>query len=200
MPGGVRQSAFAHLHILSTAQKAGGLAQSILKATVCRSPEFMLTLLTTHIRPILEYCSCLWHTGYINDIKTLESVQRRWTKRVERLSQVDYGTRLRTLNLYSVSGRLLRADMIFCWKIFHGKCSVVPEDIFSVSSDRGTRGHRYKVDHVRPYTDVRGRSFGLRVINQWNRLPDHVVALDDLKQFKAMLSDALGDKLFDYPR
>ena len=189
-----------HLHILSTAQKAGGLAQSILKATVCRSPEFMLTLLTTHIRPILEYCSCLWHTGYISDIKTLESVQRRWTKRVERLSQVDYGTRLRTLNLYSVSGRLLRADMIFCWKIFHGKCSVVPEDIFSVSSDRGTRGHRYKVDHVRPDTDVRGRSFGLRVINQWNRLPDHVVALDDLKQFKAMLSDALGDKLFDYPR
>ena len=132
-----------HLHILNTAQKAGGLAQNILRTTVCRSPEFMLPIFCSHIRPILEYCSCLWHTGYIGDLRALESVQRRWTKRIDGMSELDYGTRLRTLNLYSVSGRLLRADMILCWKIFHGKCCISPIDVFIISRHDRTRGHKF---------------------------------------------------------
>ena len=53
-----------HEHIQRTVQKAGGLSQNLLKSTACHSPEFMVTLFCTHIRPILEYCSGLWHTGY----------------------------------------------------------------------------------------------------------------------------------------
>ena len=188
-----------HIHILNTAQKAGGLARNILKSTVCRSPEFMLSIFCSHIRPILEYCSCLWHTGYVGDIHILESVQRRWTKSVESLSQLDYGTRLKTLNLYSVSGRLLRADMIYCWKMFHGKCCLSPTDLFSISPLGGTRGHRFKVNHVRVQTDVRKRAFGPRCVNQWNSLPDRVVVEEGLKAFKVLLAEALGDKLFEYP-
>lgn len=187
-----------HLHILKTAQKAGGLAQNILKATVCRSPEFMLAIFSSHIRPLLEYCSCLWHTGYTGDVKMLESVQRRWTKRIEGMSLLDYGTRLRNLNLFSVSGRLLRADMLYCWKIFHGKCAVSPADLFVVSPCGGTRGHRFKVNHVRAQTDVRKRSFAVRCIKHWNRLPDSVVGEQNLSTFKRLLADALGDKLFDF--
>ena len=187
-----------HQHIMRTAQKAGGLAQNILKATVCRTPEFMLTLFTTHIRPILEYCSCLWHTGYVGDIKALESVQRRWTKHIVGMSHLDYGTRLRILNLYPVSGRLLRADMIYCWKIFHGKCVISPTDLFSVPPHGGTRGHRFKVNHVRSQTDIRRQAFVPRCVCQWNNLPDRVVAEDSLNMFKALIAEAVGDKLYDY--
>ena len=64
-----------HQHIINTAQKAGGLAQNTLKATVCRSPDFMMSVFCSHIRPIIEYCSCVWHTGYIGDLRVLEAVQ-----------------------------------------------------------------------------------------------------------------------------
>ena len=73
----------------------------------------MLFLLTVHIRPIMEYCSCLWNTGYI-DMRALENVQRRWTKRINGMSSLSYADRLRFLNLYSVQGRLMRADLLQC--------------------------------------------------------------------------------------
>ena len=67
-----------HSHVQSITQKASGLACNLLKSTVCRSPEFMITLFKSHIRPILDYCSPLWNVGYIHDL-ILEQVQRRWT-------------------------------------------------------------------------------------------------------------------------
>ena len=113
-----------HKHIRSAVHKAGRLAQDFLKSTVCRKPDFMLFLLTTHIRPIIEYCSCIWNTGYQGDLRLLESVQRRWTKQIESLEGLEYGDRLRALNLYSLQGRLIRADLIRYWKIFNGKSFV----------------------------------------------------------------------------
>ena len=187
-----------HDHISSTVHKAAGLSQNLLKSTVCRSPDFMLTLLRTHVRPVIEYCSCVWHTGYLGDLRALESVQRRWTKRIEGMSSLDYQCRLRTLNLYSVQGRLLRADMIQCWKMFQGKCAVTPTELFTLAPESGTRGHRFKVCHPRPHTDVRQRSFSVRCVRLWNSLPGHVVTETDFHTFKALLADALGDLLYEY--
>ena len=154
--------------------------------------------LCSHVRPIIEYCSCVWHTGYLRDLRGLESVQRRWTKRVTGLSTLDYRSRLSSLNLFSVQGRLLRADMIKCWKMFHGKCAVNPTDIFTLAPQSGTRGHRFKLCHPRSHTDVRQRSFSVRCVGTWNTLPDHVVAETDFKTFKALLADALGNTLYNY--
>ena len=53
-----------HEHVQSTVHKAGGLAHSLLKSTVCRSSEFMFFLLTAHIRPTTEYCACVLSIGY----------------------------------------------------------------------------------------------------------------------------------------
>ena len=157
-----------------------------------------MTLFSSHIRPIVEYCSCVWNTGYIGDLRVLESVQRRWTKRVSNLSNLDYQSRLRALNQFSVQGRLLRADIIQYWKIFHGKCSVAPADLFVMSPQFGIRGHRFKIAHVRAQTDVRSRSFSIRCVERWNRLPEQVVSEDNLDLFKTLLADALGETLYDF--
>ena len=74
----------------------------------------MTEVFKSHIRPILEYASPVWNTEYHQDLKRLESVQRLWTRQVLGLENANYGTRLRELNLYSVKGRLLRADLIKC--------------------------------------------------------------------------------------
>ena len=91
-----------HGHIQTVAHKAGGLAESLLKSTVCHTPTFMLFLLTSHIHPILEYCLCVWNTGYVQDVCLLERVQRRWTRHIDGMTGLSYGERLKALNLYSV--------------------------------------------------------------------------------------------------
>ena len=188
-----------HIHIASVTHKAAGLAQNLVKSTVCRSPDFMMSLFNSHIRPIIDYASCVWNTGYMGDLRLLESVQRRWTKRVTGMSNLDYPTRLRALRQFSVTGRLLRSDIIQCWKIFHGKCFLNPLDLFTMPPQTTTRGHRFKICHVRTQTDVRKRAFAIRCIERWNSLPDHVVAENDLKRFKGLLADSLGDALYEFP-
>ena len=187
-----------HRHIRSVAHKAGGLAQNFLKSTVCREPEFMLYLLTVHIRPIIEYCSCVWNTGYLGDLRLLESVQRRWTKQIASVEALDYAGRLRALQLYSVKGRLLRADLIQCWKLFNGKSHLNVPDLFERPTNCSTRGHCFKIFTPTSHTDVRRRFFNVRCIAAWNALPQHVVTAPNLAGFKKLLEKALGGALYEF--
>ena len=103
-----------HNQAISAASKAGGVALNLFRGTTCWSRKFMLTLLISHIRPILEYGSQVWNTGYVGDLILLESVQRRWTKRIDGLEDLSYEQRLIELDLFSVKGRLWRSDMLYC--------------------------------------------------------------------------------------
>ena len=153
-----------HKHVEKISAKVGGMASNFLKSTVCRSANFMMNILTVHLRPVLEYASPLWNTGYKGDLVLLESVQRRWTRNVEGLEGLPYYARLQKLNLYSVQGRLWRADMLLCWRIFHGESKICPEQLFTMASRVGTRGHCYKIlaEHIQ--TETRKRSFAVRVV------------------------------------
>ena len=84
----------------------------MLRSTVNRDANFMVELLKTHIRPIMDYCSCLQNVGYLRDLHLLESVQHQWTKQVSGGENLEYGDRLHSLGLFSIYGRLLRADLI----------------------------------------------------------------------------------------
>ena len=130
-----------HEHVACVAHKAFGLCQSFLKSTVCRTSEFMLFLFITHVRSLIEYASCVWNTGYKDDIRKLERVQRMWTRHVDDLQGLTYEEMLRKLNLYSVQGRLLRADIIQLWKIFHWYSTIKPDDLFTQPLRGDTRGH-----------------------------------------------------------
>ena len=187
-----------HVHVKTLAHKASVLTHCFLKSTVCRSREFMIFLLITHIRPMLEYCSCLWDTGYIGDIRLLENVQRRWTKQIDGLKSCSYSERLQILQLYSVQGRLLRADLILYWKILHEKSCISPSEVFQLSSSIRTRGHQLKLFHHHVNTDVRKRFFTVRRIHVWNSLPECVVCAPDLNTFKHMLDKHIPELLYAY--
>ena len=188
-----------HGHVQSVAHKAGGLAENLLKSTVCRTPRFMLLLLTTHIRPILEYCSCVWNTGYVQDIYLLERVQRRWTKHIDGMEGFSYGERLKALDLYSVQGRLLRADLIQYWKILNGHSCISASDLFQRPPHSRTRGHRNKVFPPIIATDLRKRCFSIRCIPLWNSLPADAACAPNVTHFKRALDTCMRDKLFSYP-
>ena len=187
-----------HSHVYSITSKAAGLSVNLLSSTLCRSREFMMALFISHIRPLLEFSSCVWNVGYVGDLKLLERVQRRWTKRIDGLDEMSYSDRLSELSLYSVKGRLLRADLIKYWKIFHGKCCIEPEDIFVLAPQVQTRGHRFKLAHVPRSLECRRRFFSLRMVSTWNSLPDEVVGLESVDSFKRSIHVFLGQQLFDF--
>ena len=160
------------------------MAPNLLKSTLTMMLNYLIPLYMTHIRPILEYCSSVWNLGYIADINLFESVQRRWTKNIRGMEHLDYSQRLKALDLYSVQGRLLRHDMVKYWQIFHGSCAILPDDMFASTPLGTTRGHRYKVAHVRAEIEIRKRFFSVRGILLWNSLPQHVVTANTESAFK----------------
>ena len=188
-----------HIHIRSIAAKAAGMVSNFLRSTICRSRSFMTSIFKTHIRPLLEFASSLWYTGYLEDVRLLEGIQRRWTRQIEGIEHLPYNERLAILDLYSINGRLLRADLILYWKIFNGHSSILPEDLFTLDTRPGNRGHRFKVQHLFAITEARRRSFSFRCIKEWNALPDSVVSSSSLTSFKSGLHKSLGTKLFEYP-
>ena len=186
-----------HLHISEVCRKANGVANSILRGTICRSPEFMVQVFVTHIRPILDFGSVVWNTGYVGDIRMLESVQRRWTKQIVGFADHSYSVRLSLLNLFSVKGRLIRADLIQVWKIMSGQCPSL-NNLFKCSTDGRTRGHSKKIFRPRHFTDVRSRFFSIRVIDLWNSLPEVVVSAQTVQSFKRHLEQCLGNRLYEF--
>ena len=146
----------------------------------------------------VDFGSALWNTGYVGDLRLLESVQRRWTKQIRSMSNLSYAERLSSLNLYSIKGRLFRADLIMTWKIMHGNCPQLAHLFTRVDYDRTIRGHSKKLFKPRHETDIRARSFATRVIEPWNSLPEGVVSAPSLFTYKRLLSDFLGDFLFEF--
>ena len=187
-----------HEHCILAARKAGGAAHSFLRSTRCRTPDFMLFIWKSHIRPILEYASPVWHSGYIQDLRRLEGIQRLWTRNILGLKDKNYRDRLRALSLYSVKGRLLRADLLKCWKIFHGHCQIFPEKLWCLETGRRTRGHMFKIRYCRAQIDARARFFTHRIVNDWNGLPANLVQEPSLHLFKNGLAEALGTRLYEY--
>ena len=187
-----------HLHIQTIAHKAAGLMSNILRSTLSRSPSFMIPIYKTYIRPLLEYSQCVWATGYIGDLTLLENIQRRWTRNIDGMQGLEYSERLLRLELYSVKGRLLRADLIKCWKIFHNKSTIKPHDIFSFNAYGRTRGHKFKIFPKHVNLECRKRFFSERCIKNWNDLPNYVVEASSIDIFKKHIHDQCRGMLYSF--
>ena len=150
-----------------------------------------------YIRPIMEFSSCVWNTGFHQDVTKLEAVQRRWTKSVAGFANLSYSERLNRLNLYSVKGRLLRIDLIKVWKIFNNLSPIKPEDLF-ILSNLNTCGHSFKIFVPYSNCESRKRFFFVRTIPLWNSLPTDLVSSTSLSTFKQGLHVFLNNLLFEF--
>ena len=70
--------------------------------------------------------------------------------------------RLKVLELFSIFGRLLRADLVKCWKIFHSEVNIGLLDGFTVAIDQRTCGHSFKVVVPRCVLDMRKHFFSCK--------------------------------------
>ena len=82
------------------------------------------------VRPVMEYANVVWGPNYIGDCQMLEKVQRRATKCIPELFNLEYDDRLSALNLPSLSYRRHHADMLMVYNILHGNVSLQSEMFF----------------------------------------------------------------------
>ena len=110
-----------------------------------RTEEIILNLYNALVRHHLEYCVQCWSPYYKKDIEKLEGVQRRMTKLIPRLRNKPYEERLSELNLFSLTKRRLRGDLIEVFKIIKGIENMDMEKYFTIDTSNITRNNGYKI-------------------------------------------------------
>ena len=91
------------------------------------------------------------------------------------------------LGLFSIRGRMLRADLIKVWKIFHMDLDDRMVELFELAFEQRTRGHGFKLSVPVCRSEMGRRTFGVRCVGEWNALPAGVVEAESLESFKRRL-------------
>jgi len=118
------------------------------------------------------------HTGLVTtsdqDIQCLERVQKSATNLIPTQRKCNYTDRLKKIGLTTLQTRRARGDMIEVYKIMTGKDKIDKEQFFPLAdSNYGLRGHSLKIRKDRSNLDIRKYIFSQRVVNAWNKLPQH---------------------------
>ena len=151
-----------------------------------------MPLYKTLVRPHehMDYCVQAWKPHLRKDIERLEKIQRRATKMVEGMMNLTYEERLRLLGLSTFEDRMRRADLLEVFKIIKGLDKVDKDKLFTMISGK-TRGNSLKMFKRRFRLDIGKFSFGNRVCDEWNGLPEEVVTAETLLGFKKGLDKHL---------
>ena len=107
---------------------------------------------------------------------------------VHGLRYLSYEQRLRHLELTTLKERRNREDLIETFKIMTGKERVVRSQFFQLSiCEYQLRGHTMKLLKQRTSLDVQKFSFSQHMVQEWNKLSQHVVDSTSVNRFKNRL-------------
>lgn len=176
-------------HIRKVVSKAFVRANLILKCFLSRDRVNLIRAFITYVRPLLEYATCCWSPHHIADIKLVESVQRKFTKKIPGLKAKPYHDRLAILGIESLELKRLRSDLIYAYKILFGYTDTDLRQCFTFANNfHGTRGHAYKLLPSYNRLDLRKYFFVERVIQPWNYLPAERAHFSNVNVFKRFVS------------
>ena len=173
-------------HIRTIVKKANRMLGLIRIGFSCLDKEIFMNLYPVLVRPLLEYCVQVWTPYKRKYVNLLEGVQRRATKLVPELKNLQYEERLKKLGLTTLEDRRVRGDMIETYKIITGKEDVDPGKFFTMAPVRGDPQltHNMKI-YKKPFRlNIRKYSFAQRVVGKWNLLDKNVVESIKTSGFK----------------
>lgn len=172
-------------HIRSITRKANAVLGQMKRTVTYRDKTIFPQIYKTYIRPILESAVPVWNTTKREDIKLLESVQRRALKCVGGLFDKPYEERLAVCGMTTLEHRRARIDLTETYRILNGEAV---QGLFQHAKERHCRITRsVENDSLvvqRCRTNVRRNFFSNRVVNSWNTLPLEVRNAPSIGAFK----------------
>ena len=139
------------------------------------------------MRPLLEYNTFIWSPSDVGCIRKLESVQRRFTKRIYSMSDMSYEDRLTALGLETLEYRRLKFDLVMIFKIVHNLVDLDRDSLITVTSTT-TRNSFLKIFKPRCESSLRMKFLCVRCVNVWNSLSESTKASSSIVAFKNNLN------------
>ena len=176
--------------------KANLVLTQISKSFHFRDRHVFLKLYKQYVRPHMEFGVSAWSPWSAADIELLERVQRRAVSMVSGLTSETYETKLRELNLLSLEKRRHMMDMVNTYKIVRGVDNVKSDVWFNLVGDNPTRqtrqtNCRYNIHRSEFRGEVRRNFFSIRVIDNWNKLPDELKLSNNVNTFKTKIKQMM---------
>ena len=170
--------------VMVARKKALRMLGTINRSVSYKSAEVITKLYGAFVRPHLEYCVQAWSPTYMKDSWLIERVQKRATKMINGISNLEYEDRLKMLDMFSLKYRRLRGDLIEVYKFVHGQHIGYLKNLFDFDREPRGRCHQYKLIVKQSRTRLRQSFFSRRVVSHWNKLPADVVCAVTLVSFK----------------
>ena len=150
-------------HCSNVSKKAKVICNLILKSFVYqKSSVILMKAFNTYVKPILEYCTVVWNPFLIKDIKTIETVQRQFTKRILPNKTLSYTDRLTYLSAETLEQRRLIFDLSLMFSII--RCNIMPMNKIFVLNENSTRKyHPYTLKLQRYRSNIRKNDFSIRI-------------------------------------
>jgi hypothetical protein len=185
-------------HVEIQVAKANRILGLIRRTFTYLDSATLKLLFTSLVRPHLEYLVTVWNPIWKKDQILIEGVLRRATKLIPNMKDLPYEERLVKMKIPSMHYRRLRDDMIQTWKYVHNKY-IVDYSPFVLDSESRVRGHSLKLKKPHAKKCVRSNFFTVRVIKNWNSLPESVISAEKINSFKNALDDHWKAKMYTTP-
>ena len=177
-----------HNHIHNIVAKAKQRASLIHRSFLSRDVITLTRAFTVYIRPLLEYSSQVWSPSLMALINEIEKVQRKFTKRLPGLQNLNYCERLKILKLKSLEHRRLIIDRVTCYHIIHNNIIITRNNFFTFSTSTTLRGHPFKLSIPIIKNNTHRNFFSVRIIKAWNALPTEIVTAKNTNIFQTRLN------------
>ena len=173
-------------YIQSIAKVAAMKVGSFYRARSYLSPEAILHLYKTIVRPCMEYCCHLWSGAPACYLDLLDRIQRR----VENIIGPTLASKLQPL-----AHRRDVASLSLFYRYFNNRCSdelsslVPPLKVFGRSTRLASNAHPHTVSIPVSRKSIYSRSFFPRTSKLWNSLPSTCFPVGyDLNSFKSSVN------------
>ena len=150
----ISQDLWPREQCISAKNKANRILEFISRTVTNRTSEVILRLYLALVRPHLDYAVKFWSPYYRMDINRLEGIQRRMTKMIHGIKNLDYIDRLKRLQLHSLERDRLR-DLIEMYNWVQGFNKGDISKVLIVSGPGRTRTNGYKLEKFRFRKEIR---------------------------------------------
>ena len=107
-------------HCWAVASKASRIAGAIHHVFLNSSLKLLRPAFQSYVLPILMNGSPVWNPTLVKDTQCIESMQRRFTKRLRGFSALSYVDRLKELGAHTLAERRTCADAVLIHRALYG--------------------------------------------------------------------------------